>query len=185
MARVGGHLRAVGAGRFSGAYEGTGDQGYDEDGFYVRSTNEHDHTRETRVAMPPNVKAQIDDLLASGVLAGTPIKSYQSFMRDASVHNLHRLARITGSPELAALARQQRELAVIDQHAEESKRLRSIIVNAGQYLGAAIREGDTFLVRQHVAAYEEVLLSMREPYGSELDEELKDARRWLRARERT
>jgi len=174
------HLRPVGQG-FKAAYEGTSDE-YDESRFYVRSVNKHDHRAETRVSMPPELYSQITHLIASGELGGTPITSYQAFMRDAAVHNLHRIARVKGSAILQELANRQRALARIEQAAEEAAGLAKIVQECDERLNAACKAGDAHHVATLIEMYEGIAAETREPYSLDIEDSLRDARRWLRAR---
>lgn len=182
MARVGGrHLRVAGAntdpwGGIDGADE------YDPDAFYVRSINKHDHTASTRVPMHPEVYAEICRMLASGELAGTPINSYQAFVRDAVVHNMHRIARLTKNQKLEEFATMQRILAVSDQIAAEAEQLRHLVTDADERLNIATKTGDVRFVETLLDLYEPAIATLHEPYASELEDACKDARSWLRAK---
>ena len=180
MARVGRHLRVANDGDPWGGVDGRDE--YDPDGFYVRSLNAHDHVAETRVKMHPDVYAQISQMVSSGDLGGTPINSYAAFMRDAAVHNLHRLARILKDERIEEFARMQRILAQSDQLVVLAENLRKTVSEADDRLNNATKSGDVQLVRQLLEIYEPVSLQLREPYGSELEEICKDARSWLRAK---
>lgn len=182
MARVGRpHLRIAGKnddpwGGIDGAEE------YDPDGFYVRSLNKHDHSMSTRVPMHPEVYAEISRMLASGELAGTPITSYGAFMRDAAVHEMHRIARLTKNNRLEEFATMQRILATSDQIAAEAEQFRKLITEADERLNLATKTGDKRFVEVLLDLYEPAVAMLHEPYASELEDACKDARSWLRAK---
>lgn len=181
MARVGGrHLRVASDGDPWGGVDGRDE--YDPDGFYVRSINAHDHVAETRVKMHPDVYSEISQLVSSGDLGGTPINSYAAFMRDAAVHNLHRLARVLKDGRIEQFAALQRVLAQTDQLMVLAENLRKTVNEADDRLSTATKSGDVLLVRQLLEIYEPVAPQLREPYGAELEEICKDARSWLRAK---
>jgi len=177
------HLRSVVGGAAIDPWGGVDSTDeYDVDGFYVRSVNKHDHTAQTRVPMHPEVYAEITRLIASGDLAGTPINSYQAFMRDAAVHNMHRLARILKDGRLEEFAAMQRRLAEADALASGAEMLRKLVSEADERLNHATKSGDRVHVEQMLELYEPMCEVIREPYGSELEEVLRDARSWLRAK---
>lgn len=154
---------------------------YDADAFYVDSTNKHDHTAQTRVPMRPDIYAEITRLIASGELGGTPIRSYQAFMRDAAYHNLYRVSRIIKSGSLEEFADMQRRLAQIDGLAQQAETLRKIVSEADERINVACKAGDKLHVEQMLEMYEPMCDKIREPYATELGDTLHDARRWLKA----
>jgi hypothetical protein len=180
VARVGRHLHVAGVSDPWGGIDGKDE--YDPEGFYVKSLNKHDHTAQTRVPMDPDVYSEINRLVASGDLAGTPIKSYQAFMRDAAVHNMHRIARLLRDERLAEFARIQRLLAQTDQLTVLAETLRKTVTDADDRLNIATKSGDVHLVTSLLEVYEPLSNQLRAPYGEELEEVCKDARSWLRAK---
>lgn len=159
-----------------------GTEEYDPEGFYVRSVNKHDHTTQTRVPMHPEVYSKITTMLAQGELLGTPITSYQAFMRDAAVHNMHRIAALTKNGALAEFAALQMHRARADQIAARHDELRKTVEEADERLDIAIKTNNTGYVGQLLDSYEPMIATLSEPYAGELETACKDARTWLRAK---
>lgn len=155
---------------------------YDPDGFSVISVNKHDHAAPTRVAMNPDVYAEITNLIASGDLRGTPITSYAAFMRDAAVHNLERVGRILNNPGMLEFAAMQRTLAKIDQLQAGAERLRKMVSEADSRLNESTRLNDVEFTTQLVESYEPMIEQIREPYATDLERTVKGARSWLSAK---
>lgn len=153
---------------------------YDAEAFYVRSVNKHDHTAQTRVSVHPDTYAEITNLLASGDLGGTPINSYAAFVRDALVHNMHRIGTLLNNPRMVEFAAMQRMLASIDQMDAGVELLRKMVGEADGRLEAATRANDVEHVEQLIEKYEPMVDQIRDPYATQLETALKGARSWLK-----
>ncbi len=121
-------------------------------------------------------------MVANGDLGGTPITSFQAFVRDACVHNLHRLARVLRNDDMAGFAEMQRRLARVDALAGEAEQLRKMVTEADERINNAIKIADRIYLEQLLDLYEPMCERIRDPYGAELEDTLSDARTWLRAK---
>jgi len=152
---------------------------YDPNGFYVKATNHHDHSAQRRVDMDPDVVAQVEKLIASGALVGTPIDGMGAFIRDAMYHNIERLRKIVTDPihsaRLQAVADDYRRLAHADSITRDVESKRQIVQGAREALDGAFSAKDERMVGELLDLYEPMVERLREPYDAQLDEILKAA----------
>ena len=172
MARAN-HLRVANG---KNPFKGVDSKEYDPDGFYVSAQDHNGHTAQTRVTLHPDTKAQIDVLLATGKLAGTPINTYQALMRDAAVHGLHRIGRVLRDPDIIAVAERQMMLAKADMMADEIERLTRVVNDAKQRFDLVRAERDKAGLADFLDIYEAVLPTLRDPFRTRLVRVLDEAR---------
>ena len=175
-------LRAVNESRHS-SFDGVAGDDYDPHAFYVRSIDPHGHTIRPRVSIHPDVYAEISRLLASGALIGTPIHVFGDFVRDAITHRMHTLGEQLNDPKLMEAAQTERRIATIDEIVREREGKARLIKDAREALDKGIALEDAINVELMVETYESLIESLRDPYASQLERLVKDARRWLRGKE--
>lgn len=153
---------------------------YDRNGFYVKAANRYDHTAKRTVECDPDVVAQIDKLIASGELKGTPLDGMGAFIRDAMYHNMERIKRFIADPaqaaSLQAAADDYRRIAHADGMVRDMEAKRSIVTGARDGLDSAFSARDNAMVDQLLELYEPMVERMREPYSKQLEEVLTVAR---------
>ena len=153
---------------------------YDRNGFYVRARNRHDHTFKWSGDLDPDVAIQIEKLIASGALLGTPIDSMGAFVRDAMYHNLERIKSMVADPQqaahLQATADDYRRLAQADSMTRDIASKKVIVQGAREALEEAFASRDDHMVQSLLDLYEPMVDRLRDPYAGQLVEVLDRAR---------
>lgn len=163
------------------SYQGTAETGddYDPHAFYVFSVDKQGHNTELRLKLKPDVVAEISTLIASGALGGTPITSIGAFIRDAIVHRMHTIGVLVHDEYFLRAAEDQRRLAQVDMLAWERDAKLKIIENARRQVEQGIQGRDLQHVKELVQLYEPLVSRLRDPYAGQLEDCLKQARRWM------
>ncbi len=161
---------------FRGAHR-AGDE-YDPHRFYVRATNKHDHSFNTRLRLDPEVVAEVQRVIANGSLAGTEIGSLGDFIRDAMYHRMKFLSGMIDDGHFIEAAEDVRRLAVADSIVRDQQTKTKIVQDARDAVEGGIAARDHTVVTQLIELYEPMVERLREPYAEQLTEALKTARRW-------
>lgn len=181
MSRPRGPARLRVAGVPVDPYKGVDARGddYDPTEFYVRASNHHDHSDNRRMRLDPDITAQVERLIASGDLGGTPITSFNDFVRDAVVHGLHRIAGLVHDQHFTEAAADARRLARADTLVREQMQKAKIVTDCRDAFEGAQRARDKEVVLGLLELYEPMIERLRQPYAGQLEEVLKSAQRWL------
>lgn len=164
------------------SYKGIEDKDvYDPNAFYVRAADKNGHSSNPRVRYDPDVITHINRIIASGALAGTPIKTLGDACRDALVHWLHKAGELTQDPLIQEAAENQRRLAVGETLVRELEEQQKYVTDVRESLDASMRALDVISVEKLLAIYEGAVIDKREPYRSKIEESLQSARRWLKS----
>lgn len=162
-------------------YKGVDARGddYDPTEFYVRATNHHDHSDNRRMRFDPEITAQVERIIASGDLGGTPISSFNDFARDAIVHGLHRIAGLIQDEHFTEAAADARRLAKADGLVREQQMKAKLVATCRDSFDGAMQARDRAVVVSLLDIYEPMIERLREPYAGQMEDVLKMARRWM------
>jgi hypothetical protein len=155
------------------------DTAYDPDKFYVTAVDKQGHFSRVNLSVDTGVYAAIQNMIAGGMLRGTPMKNVNDVMRAATVDILHKMARLTDSPEMAALAEHERVKAEIGMVRQRMANLRAFINDTEDALSDASVAKDPENARVIIHHAQSVVDSMPEPYAGELRRVIDNASRKL------
>lgn len=163
-----GHLRPVPGddGQTDRSWE-PDDPGYSADNFYTVSADSKGHSAFFRVALPTNVAAEINRLIASGNL---PVyATSQDLIRDAIYHRLHWLGDRLLDPRLRHSMGVQQRLADRRQQVDEVRALEDLVDESRMALEKAVELQDLHLLNEVLTSLEEeVETGIRDPYKGQL-----------------
>lgn len=141
---------------------------YDPDEFYVRSTNKHDHSEQTRLRIPGDVLAELGALIASKDIP--EYRTISDFFRDAAVHRLHYIAEMSGSERMMYLVQTEVRAARIDAAEREAAANQAIVDGWGKRVKAAKDGRDEIGLGKAREFIQDDIEWIREPYRSMLVE---------------
>lgn len=97
---------------------------YDPDNLYVRATNAYNHHAKVTVAIPPELAAVVDDIVAN-----QPYKGVKDFVRDAIYHRVHYWNTHGKTNEIAARWMQvERAACYVESIRAENEAMRELLV---------------------------------------------------------
>jgi len=139
------------------------DDDYDEQEFYCRSVNKHDHSVVVNARMDPSVAGQIDALVSSGMIGHYRTKS--DFIRDAIVHRLWFVSnKLTDTEELKAMLAVERGRVRLEQAKLFSQNVELVLSAAESNINDASVRGDVHWLEQTRDSLLIQVNAMREPY---------------------
>lgn len=141
---------------------------YDPDVFYGAAFNNHDHTEKIRLNVHPDVVRAMSRCVNTGQLNAVGIDSMNKFFRACMVDGLHKVARLTGSPEMQVLAESQHALARLDEIQESIVRFNASIERFETAAGTALNERDWQHFAETIEQGESIHAGMPEPYAARL-----------------
>lgn len=156
--------------------------GYDLDGFYVEAMDKDKQAATLYARVPQHLLKEIENVIASGDLRSTPIKSKSDFIRDALVHNMHRIGRLVDSQLLKEASEGARRLAEVDALEWKHSEWRDMPERAKKVFSDAQRDGSIDMAQGIVRIFEPSIETIPEPYAAELEAVLRDVRSWLAKR---
>lgn len=142
------------------------DGSYSEKEFYVRSTNQHDHSESIRIRLPKEVLAQASEMVSS--------KKYNAYrtvadvVRDALVHRLHHLAEESGDEDLMDFVNRQMMQARLDQRIIMLEEMDSICKTAEALLSEAAAKRHIDVLRETILDAYMMCEELPEPYASRM-----------------
>lgn len=146
---------------------------YDPNQFYVRATNTYNHSTTLRLAIPPELMSQIQEI----VMNIPQLKNGQDFVRDAVYHRIHYLAE-NGytSPQIERWQRAERVQVMLEATANEKEQMRDLIASAKEQLRDLREAGDGEMLVVVLHELEDTVEVIREPWASKLAKVLEDYR---------
>lgn len=153
-------------------------QSYSADRFYTRSTNKHDHSAEGKFRLPPQIQAQIAQIVESKRYP--QLRSIQDFYRDSVIHRLHYLNEQIGDDRLDKQLSLEMRACRVDEMRREVEDLKDIIDNHTNNLELAMSMKDGQAISDSLALLEDDLPAVREPYRAMLKDLAKRYRRELK-----
>jgi hypothetical protein len=143
-----------------------GQRGYSEDRFYTKSTNQQNHSKELRVALPQGLDAQV-----YGVVRDVPeYRSLQDFFRDAIVHRLEYLQkRYRISESGRRLLELERLRADSDRRSADIDTMTEAVSDLGVKLTKAWEAQDYAVLVEELEEGAELLDWLRQPYRGQVE----------------
>lgn len=149
---------------------------FDENNYYMQSTDEKGHFKSVQVAVPPDLYAMAMLLVSS---PDHPYRSFQDVVRDALIHVLELRSRVIPNPA--------HHFQVIKYQNEEARRQRMeqgkldslLVSNIGLAIKTAISGGDTNFLQKEIAAAEEMVDGLPPNLRHKLSDMIVDARNEL------
>lgn len=139
------------------------DDDYDEQEFYCRSVNKHDHSVVVNARMDPAVAGQIDALVSSGMIGHYRTKS--DFIRDAIIHRLWFVSnKLEITEELKAMLAVERGRVRLEQARLFSQNVELVLSSAEANINDASVRGDAHWLEQTRESLLMQVNAMREPY---------------------
>ncbi len=139
------------------------DDDYDEQEFYCRSVNKHDHSVVVNARMDPAVAGQIDALVSSGMIGHYRTKS--DFVRDAIIHRLWFVSnKLEYTEELKAMLAVERGRVRLEQAKMFSQNIEAVLQAAESNINDASVRGDVHWLEQTRDSLLGQVDAMREPY---------------------
>lgn len=170
-------LRAVGESEVS-SWLGTSNE-YDPDKLYVESRDRDKESATLYTKIPGHVMAELERLLAGGQLSGTPLQTKHDIVRDALVHEMHKLVDMVHDQRFAKAAETARQDAQADTMRRIYARYREIPQRVREMFLEAQGDGSVEMADELVGIYEPMIDSIPEPFAGKLEAELKQVRTWL------
>lgn len=169
------HLRVVGGGT-SWAGRPTG---YDPEGFYVEAMGKDKAAATLYVRVPLHILTELEHLIASGELKTTPIKSKQEFIRDALVHNMHRINGMVDNGRFSQAVDNARRTAQADVMDRMYATWRETPEKLKQSFANAQHDESVGMAEDILGIYEPMVDSLPAPYSEQIEAVLKDVRKWI------
>jgi len=135
---------------------------YDPDEFYVRSTNKHDHSDQTRIRIPGDVLAEL-----SGLIASKEIPEYRTvsdFFRDAAVHRLHYIADMSGNAHLMFWVQAEMRASRVEAQEREAASNQALVDSWKKRVNGAMNAGDRIGLEKAREMLADDIEWVREPY---------------------
>lgn len=143
----------------------TEDSGYDEDQFYMRSTDGHGHFRHLRVNAPPQLAGQIHELVQADNL---PYRTTQDFIRDAITHRMHYIQELMKSGQLERVLTAEIRKAKMEHVNRERQDLAGLVDACREAITAASLDRDWVALTHALEQAEMHGEEVREPYQSRI-----------------
>ncbi len=139
---------------------------YDPTEIYLGAVDDKGHSRQVRVAFPPEIVGMLEAIVGS---RNWPYASSAQIIRDAVIHHCKWMADEMMSPELMAtianvIARER--LDNIDRFARSSA---DIVDRARQFGDNAMKSEDWRQLRQVIDSVSDSIDGMHEPYAGQLE----------------
>lgn len=147
------------------------DDGYAPDKFYTRSTDAKGHTRQLRMSIPPEVMAQVAELIQSRRVPD--YKTIEAFARDAIVHRLHWLGENLDDEKLKAAVQEQAAWAAA--HTLEMNLEANVehVASLRDRIRKAVQHSDWFALHSWIQSEHQMMHTYREPYLTQIQETIK------------
>ena len=147
---------------------------YSRDQFHTRSTDGHGHQRHLRVNLPPNLFARMNQLIGEFSAYRTP----QDVARDAIYHRLKYLNdHVVRDPQfdhVLAIEARKNELSRLQ---DELQATRELVDAARETVAVAAKNEDWIALSTAIEMAELEIDGLREPYATQLQEVVRDARK--------
>ena len=139
---------------------------YSADNIYVRATNQYNHHSKLTVAVPPELAAVVEDIVAH-----QPYKSAKDFIRDAIYHRIHYWNTVGKANEIAARWMQMERAAVfVESIRAENEAMRELLRDLKDQMEDLRGMGDSETLARLVNETEDLIERVREPWREKLME---------------
>lgn len=148
------------------------DDSYALDKFYTRSTDAKGHTRQLRMSIPPEVMAQIAELIQSHRVPD--YKTIEAFARDAIIHRLHWLGENLDDSKLKAAVQEQAAWAAAHTLEMNLEANVAHVDSLRDRIKKAIQHKDWYALHTWIQSEIMMLHTYREPYLSQVQEAIRE-----------
>lgn len=141
-------------------------EAYDVNKYYVKSTNNHDHSGSVHVKMEKGLMAEIWNVVNSGII--DEYDSFTDFLRDAAYHRMEHLRPIVNDPNFDKFVDSERRRAVFDRIKREQDQQFYDLEDIKLRLQTAQQRADKAGLDAMLEYCESELGNFRDPYLGQL-----------------